>query len=68
MVRDGKSKLVVFHGSEIGELYDLENDPAETTNLWTDPAAAPLKLRLLKLMCDRMAQTVDPLPIREANW
>ena len=68
MVRDGTSKLVVFHGCETGELYDLERDPAETMNLWADPAAAALKLRLLKLMCDRMTKTVDPLPIREANW
>jgi len=68
MVRDDKSKIVVFHGCEIGELYDLERDPAETKNLWADPAAAPLKLRLLKLTCDRMARTVDPLPPREAVW
>jgi hypothetical protein len=68
MVRDAHAKLVAFHGSEPGELYDLQKDPTETNNLWDDPGSTPLKVRMLKLLCDRMAQTVDPLPLREAYW
>jgi len=31
-----------------GELYDLETDPGENHNLWSDPAAAELKTALLQ--------------------
>ena len=68
MVRDGRWKLVTFHGCDQGELYDLREDPAETTNLWTDPGSQDVMVRMLKRLCDRMAQTVDPLPMREAGW
>jgi arylsulfatase A-like enzyme len=68
MVRDDRWKLVAFHGVDQGELYDLQTDPRETHNLWADPASTGQKLRLLKCLCDRMAQTVDPLPVREAIW
>jgi arylsulfatase len=34
MIYDGRYKLVVYHGQEIGELYDLGQDPCEFRNLW----------------------------------
>ena len=68
MVRENRWKLVACHGCDQGELYDLQEDPAETTNLWTDPGSQADKARMLKRLCDRMAQTVDPLPNREAPW
>jgi arylsulfatase len=68
MVRTDRTKIVVFHGMEIGELYDLQYDPNETHNLWSDPAAADLKAAMLKRVCDRMAWTVDPLPPRLGPW
>ena len=37
MIRDERYKLVVYHGHEIGELFDLERDPDEFENLWDDP-------------------------------
>ena len=37
MLRTKKYKLVVAHGHEAGELYDLEYDPQETQNLWNSP-------------------------------
>jgi hypothetical protein len=43
MVRTDRHKLVAFHGEALGELYDLEVDPAETTNLWTSAPHAPLR-------------------------
>jgi arylsulfatase A-like enzyme len=60
MVRTRQHKLVAVHGTEEGELYDLETDPGEFRNLWY--ARPDLKLDLLKRLCDRMAWTVDPLP------
>ena len=69
MLRTRTHKLVGIHGGEgAGELYDLNNDPTETRNLWHDPAAAEVKCDLLKRLCDRMAFTVDPLPRRLAGW
>ena len=34
MYRTGRYKLVVYHRDELGELFDLENDPHEFDNLW----------------------------------
>jgi arylsulfatase A-like enzyme len=64
MLRTSEEKIVVYHGSEPGELYDLANDPDEFDNLWDDPAHADRKLRLLKAVCDRIAFTADPEPAR----
>ena len=64
MVRTQTHKLVVFHGQELGELYDLERDPDERANLWDDADAARIKVELMKRLMDRMAQTADPLPPR----
>ncbi len=68
MIRTAQHKLVVAHGLHSGELYDLEQDPTETRNLWADPAYAAIKSDLLLRLSDRMAWTVDPLPARLAPW
>ncbi len=68
MVRTREHKLVVFHGEEMGELYDLRQDPGEHDNKWADPAYREVKGELLLELCDRMAETVDPLPLRVAPW
>ena len=68
MVRTARHKLVVAHGLGEGELYDLETDPGETHNLWDAPQHQALKLTLYQRLADRMAWTVDPLPVRQSNW
>jgi len=68
MLFDGRHKLVVMHGIDQGELYDLENDPVERINLWGDTEHAALQCKLMKRLCDRMAWTVDPLPVRESGY
>jgi hypothetical protein len=68
MVRTERYKLVVTHGLNIGELYDLAEDPNETDNLWGKPDYQALKLEMFQRLCDRMAWTVDPLPPRVAPW
>ena len=73
MVCDGRYKLVRIHkipgqaGCD-GELYDLNEQPLERKNHYQDPELQQEKMRLLELMCDRMAQTCDPLPKRLAFW
>jgi arylsulfatase len=68
MLRTERYKLVVAHGQEVGELYDLECDANEAHNLWNDSQYAQVKTGLMKRLCDRMAWTVDPLPVRAAGW
>ncbi|MFD1673890.1 sulfatase [Alicyclobacillus fodiniaquatilis] len=67
MVRTTTHKLVRYHDQNT-ELYDLKIDPTETTNRWDDPSCSEIKLALLQIMADRMAETVDPLPRRIAMW
>jgi uncharacterized sulfatase len=40
-------KLVVYKNLSEGELYDLETDPDQYTNLWSNPSFTELKLGLL---------------------
>src|SRR5690606_42034641 len=68
MLRTNDAKIVVHHGSEPGELYDLSTEPDEFTNRWADPAHSSLKLRLPKDLCDRLAFTADPLPQRRGAF
>jgi len=68
MVRTQRYKLTVAHGLDEGELYDLKIDRNETRNLWDEPEFLAVKADMLKRLCDRMAWTVDPLPLRRAAW
>jgi arylsulfatase A-like enzyme len=68
MLRTPDMKLIVSHGDRRGELYDLKADPDETRNLWDDPGRLAEKCDLLQRLCDRMAFTADPLPLRRAPW
>ena len=45
---DARYKITVYYGREFGELFDLEADPGEVNNLWSDPAAADLKAQLIE--------------------
>lgn len=68
MVRTESWKLVVAHSLGDGELYDLVNDPGETTNLYHNPSAQAVKVQLLELLVTDWASTADPLPLRKADW
>jgi arylsulfatase A-like enzyme len=46
MARTKRWKLHYYPSCD-GELYDLENDPGETRNLWADPSRAEV-VRALK--------------------
>ncbi|QQA43869.1 sulfatase [Pelagovum pacificum] len=68
MVFDGRYKISLYHTDGEVELYDLETDPKERTNIWHDTGNDALKVKLLQRVCDRMAWTVDPLPVRRAEF
>ena len=60
MIFDGRYKLVVYHGREIGELYDLQQDPDEFQNLWGDANASAVKYDLMKCIFDAVMLATDP--------
>jgi arylsulfatase len=64
MLRTETDKIVVYHGTEDGELYDLEKDPDEFENLWKNPNQQDRKLELLRYCFDTSVFTMDPLPPR----
>ena len=64
MYFDGRHKLVVYHGHELGELYDLESDPGEFDNLWDAPDAQPLTLDRMRRSFDATVMAVDRGPRR----
>lgn len=45
---------ICLYAEDLGELYDLRNDPYETTNLFDDPAVLPLRDELLARLARRM--------------
>ncbi len=47
MYRTERYKLVVYHDQNLGELYDLHEDPWEFNDLWNDPGQSELKSRLI---------------------
>lgn len=64
MHRDDRYKVCVYHGLDVGELYDLQEDPDEFENLWESPAHADIKHRLIKASFDRCMLTIDRGPKR----
>jgi arylsulfatase A-like enzyme len=60
MLYNGRFKLVLYHGHEIGELYDLEQDPDEYENLWGQPGIASLQAKLTKQLFDAVMLATDP--------
>lgn len=51
---DARYKISVYREGDIGEVFDLEEDPGETRNLWSDPQREPLKRDLLHRMVQAM--------------
>ena len=62
MLRNDRYKLVVYHGHDVGELFDLETDPGEFENRWDDPALTEIKMRLMQQSFDALALAVDTGP------
>ena len=59
MIFDGRHKLVVYHGQEAGELYDLQEDPNEFRNLWNDPDRREAKYHLMRTCFDEVMIGVE---------
>jgi len=59
MIFDGRHKLILYHGQEIGELYDLQDDPHEFHNLWGAADRSPLKCELTERLFDALMMATD---------
>lgn len=68
MWRNSRYKIVVYHGVDDGELYDLEQDPDEFENRWNDAAYADIKCTLMKQAFDASVLTMDPMPPRRGPF
>jgi arylsulfatase len=64
MLRTEQYKIVVYHGTDQGELYDLVADPDEFANLWASDEHKDLKLKLMTRCFDASVFTMDPTPPR----
>ena len=56
-------RLTVYASVAWGELYDLDNDPLEFCNLWSDPAHAGLRGELVETLLRRMIDLSDTSPL-----
>ena len=59
MYRDERYKLVIYHNYDLGELYDLEEDPGEFDNRWADPEFSTIKMDLMKKSFDATVLITD---------
>lgn len=68
MYRDHRWKLNVYHGHDVGELYDLDDDPYEHRSLWESSAHQDIKLKLLQRSFDATFLASDPGPPRVSPY
>ena len=59
MIRTHNHKLVNYHGTGLGELFDLTNDPDEFDNLWDSPVHADIRFELMEQSFDELAFATD---------
>lgn len=61
-------RLSAFGEGDWGELYDLQADPQETRNLWSEPEALPVKTEMLACLARTLIgySETSPLPTRLA--
>jgi arylsulfatase A-like enzyme len=59
MIRDRSHKLTLYHGTGLGELFDLDADPQEFENLFEKPEHARLRQRLTDQLVDHLALRTD---------
>ena len=60
MIRSKRYKLIEYIGKDNGQLFDLESDPDELKDVWSDPDYAEAKTTLRKDLTDWfITSTVD---------
>ena len=62
-----RHRLSIYRGEAWGELYDHQEDPQETRNLWDSPAHHALQSGLTQQLLHKMLEAVDPSPRTRYN-
>jgi arylsulfatase A-like enzyme len=57
-------KMSVYTGEDYGLLFDRNNDPQETINLWNNPKFQTIKNNLMKMLWEEVMCTIDNNPPR----
>ena len=60
----GEDYKIIFNASDIGELYDIENDKEEMNNLFYNEEYRHIKKEMLEELYNEMVKIKDPL----AGW
>lgn len=68
MIRDKRWKLITYHGKNLFELYDLENDPWEHHDLSDDPDYQAIKWDLMRQSFDAAVYAHPPDPPRVSSF
>lgn len=55
-------RLSVYHGTQLGEIYDLHEDPHELHNLWSEEEYAQLRQGLMHMLTQQLIQYADESP------
>lgn len=63
----GRWRMTVYRGADWGELYDLDSDPLELHNRWSDPALATIRSDLLLQLVHSMQELADESPLPKAR-
>jgi len=66
--RDWKLNVYPTAGQKYGQLFDLQNDPAEAHNLYGDPEHRDRREEMLWRLLQRIHRNADPLPLRLTQW
>jgi hypothetical protein len=56
-------RLTLYEGADWGELYDLENDPAELKNLWLDAQSQKTRHDLTERLARKMMELSETSPL-----
>lgn len=65
-LRTARWRLSLYDGVAWGELYDLDRDPHECTNLWDDPSSAPVLADLMQRLARQMLAHTEDSPYPSA--
>ena len=58
-----RARLTLFESANWGELYDLDSDPHEMTNLWDVESSAALKAEMLEALARAMTRYSNRTPL-----
>lgn len=65
-LRDDRYRLTIYDGQDWGELVDLQQDPQELRNLWSDPDSLALRQALSEQLAQAMLAATDNSPYPDA--